>query len=358
VDKDALIDTQKPETLDSSINTQQQRDVYQRGLCIVGGITILFASNSPILHALYSSTNADAVMPPVFLVNALVSCIAMVAVLGTGKVVSDDTVPVSLPKGSSAPPLPLRALLSNNSINMLPTQAGLELGFWKFLGTLSNIYGLSETSADHGAFLIQLTTLLVPLAQGLLGVPIPPRIWTAIALALSGVLLFTQDGNGATLQGDIACVLAAVFYATYDLRLFYWGKRVAALDLISNKIVTQTALSFFALILFTNNSLSFLTQASIEQLGLLFAAALWSGIAVNAVAPYLQVGGQQAIGPARAQILYASQPLWAALLSWGLLGETVGQQGMAGGMLFLVAMFLAATADVPDADCEKDICEV
>jgi hypothetical protein len=40
--------------------------------------------------------------------------------------------------------------------------AGAELGLWKTLRTTANIWGLSQTSLDHGAFLIQLTTLIVP----------------------------------------------------------------------------------------------------------------------------------------------------------------------------------------------------
>ena len=72
----------------------------------------------------------------------------------------------------------------------------------------------------------------------------------------------------------------------------------------------------------------------------------------------LQVGGQQAVGPARAQVIYASGPLWASLISLVVLGETVGVQGAVGGAAFLAAVLLAATAPAPDPDCEDDICEV
>jgi hypothetical protein len=37
------------------------------------------------------------------------------------------------------------------------------------------------------------TTLIVPVAQGVQGVPIPRRIWTAVAIALAGLALFTAD---------------------------------------------------------------------------------------------------------------------------------------------------------------------
>lgn len=91
---------------------------------------------------------------------------------------------------------------------------------------------------------------------------------------------------------------------------------------------------------------------------MLVPVIIWSGVAVNAVAPFLQVGGQQAIGPTRCQTIYASQPLWAALMSFFFLGETIGIQGLVGGTAFLSALFLAATAEPPDADCPEVTCEV
>ena len=128
------------------------------------------------------------------------------------------------------------------------------------------------------------------------------------------------------------------------------------------------------------------------------------------------MSGQQAVGPARAQVVYSSQPLWAALLSLVFLGgtlcqnqnfeaawrysddasstrvegrprefapckneprrgrddisgrsdsvvdlhtgETVGVQGACGGALFVAACFLAATAPEPDPNCGVENCEV
>jgi len=368
---------------------------YQRGLATIAFITLLFASNSPALHAAFSLTNSSH-PPPILLINAACSAVALAAMVAVGPFLDraivdetdadDNADDTTQPSSTSQKTIEvssssgvreerkenkntfLSALLPNMSQQQQQQtlQAGLELGTWKMLGTLLNILGLSLTSAGHGAFLIQLTTLLVPLAQGVMGVPIPQRIWTAIGLALTGVFLFvTQDTGGAadaSLAGDLACVATAVLYATYDLRLFYWAgqRKVAPLPLITTKIVTQTLLSVAVLVAFAAEpSLDFVRQAAgTADLAVVAGVVLWSGLAVNALAPLLQVRGQQAVGPARAQILYASQPLWAALMSFGLLGERVGTTGLVGGAAFLVAMMLAATAELPDPDCGGDICEV
>lgn len=89
------------------------------------------------------------------------------------------------------------------------------------------------------------------------------------------------------------------------MRLFHWGARVPAEELITKKIVTQAALA--VVLLFGSGSAEgawqYLSTTSESDLAAVRAVVLWSGVVVNAVAPLLQVGGQQAVGPARAQVL-------------------------------------------------------
>lgn len=342
---------------------------YRRGLATIGFITLLFASNSPALHSAFSKTSN---VPPVLLINAAVTVVGLIGVVAASPLMTRFVPDPSKESNNACSTLSQTddavASTKTSSKNLItriwgPSAiAGAELGLWKTLGMTANIWGLSQTSSDHGAFLIQLTTLIVPVAQGISGVPIPTRIWTAIGLAIGGVFMFTQDPNQsdcASLHGDLLCASAAIFYATYDLRLFKWGKIVPTDELITTKMVTQSMLSLALLSVFgLDETLGFFAGASQHDLALVGAVALWSGLAVNCVAPYLQVSGQQAVGPARAQILYASQPLWAAIMSLFLLGEQCGTQGLIGGSFFLGAMFLAATAETPDPNCPAVECEV
>jgi len=354
---------------------------YQRGIMTIGFITLLFASNSPVLHAAFTSSSSSSLSslglegtipsfspPPVLLLNAAVSVVALVGLwLGgeslesktttvtttTKTTISTTTTPVELLTSSSSSSSSLSVSLTEyrqqtqEDPNWTALQAGVELGLWKFLATTANLYGLAYTTAGHGALLIQLTTLIVPVVQGIQGVPIPTRIQTSIVLALAGVICFTQDTSGTpSALGDALCVLAAIFYATYDLRLFTWGKQVNARTLITTKIATQALFSLGLLaILGRSDTMEFLSHATMDTWKSLLPVILWSGIAVNAIAPYLQVGGQQVVGPTRCQTIYASQPLWAAIMSYIWLGETIGIQGMIGGSAFLVALFLAATTE-------------
>jgi drug/metabolite transporter (DMT)-like permease len=139
---------------------------------------------------------------------------------------------------------------------------------------------------------------------------------------------------------------AAVFYSFYDIQTFKWGKQVPRKQLVTTKVATQAALSvaLCATVASGDTVDFFRANPDWATSRLLVPVILWSGLIVNALATFLQVGGMQAVGPTRAQTIFASQPLWSSMLAYAFLGETVGVQGAVGGCAFLFALFLAATA--------------
>ena len=215
---------------------------------------------------------------------------------------------------------------------------------------------MALTTANHGAFLLQLTTLIVPVLQGLRGAEeIPRQIQFAIALALTGIVLFTQDptkaselaGDPSMMQiGDGLVLGAAFFYSLYDIQTFYWGREVPRTELVTIKVGFQMILSIALCAIGARSEIMDYLAAGPEW-GVFVPTVLWSGLIVNALATFLQVGGMQAVGPTRAQTIFASQPLWASIMNYFLLGSVMGLQGFVGGGSFLGALFLAATADAP-----------
>ena len=127
-------------------------------------------------------------------------------------------------------------------------KGGMELGVWKFFGTTANLFGLAATSATHGAVLIQVTTVLVPLLRRVVYHDvIPTKVQLSIVGAVVGVACFatetTMTGGGGstpTLHGDLCCLVAAICYSAYDLRLYEYGQRIEPEPLIRTKIATQT----------------------------------------------------------------------------------------------------------------------
>ena len=111
-------------------------------------VVALFLVRTPAIHAAFSGSDP----PPVLLLNAAVSCVALVGLLLGGESLESNT------------PLPSALDRSKENEESLAFQGGVELGLWKMLGTTANLYGLALTTASHGALLIQLTTLIVPVS--------------------------------------------------------------------------------------------------------------------------------------------------------------------------------------------------
>jgi drug/metabolite transporter (DMT)-like permease len=369
----------KAEESDSDSDSDQKKN--KNGLLTICFITFLFSTNSPVLHGAFTAVNNP---PSVLLVNAAVSVVALVGLLIGGDTLEKTQTESSSSTSSSISSINMSSNDNNNNNkeiiqSQLTTTAiettigigGFELGVWKFLGTTSNLFGLAYTTASHGALLIQLTTLIVPITRGIVYKEhIPNKLKLSILLALIGVLFFATDTTGTpSIQGDILCVVAAICYSLYDIRLYEYGKKLTnrTKPLITIKIATQAILSCTLLFISTvvaktttttmssmdSSSSSFSSSFSsiqdyLDSLGLspiVLVAIVWSGIAVNAIAPFLQVQGQQIIGPTKCQTIYASQPLWAAIISFFALHETLGYEGIIGGCIFVAALFLAATTE-------------
>lgn len=85
-----------------------------------------------------------------------------------------------------------------------PWRAGAELGGYLYLGNFFQVLGLQWTTADRAAFIVQLTTIFVPVLEATLlrrpeTPPLPSRTWYACALAAAGVGIISADGAGVNL---------------------------------------------------------------------------------------------------------------------------------------------------------------
>lgn len=157
-----------------------------------------------------------------------------------------------------------------------PWAGGFELGTYLFVGNALQIFGLKTVPADRAAFLLQLTTIFVPLLSAALNrswTTISVRTWLACGVALAGVGVMGLDGSEATTTtaaavttggvdsstaiqnvlsnfgtGDALIVAAAVSYTFHCLRLEGYAKQTSAVQLAASKATTETAWSALAML--------------------------------------------------------------------------------------------------------------
>lgn len=150
---------------------------------------------------------------------------------------------------------------SNSNSLSLQSIAGLELGSYLFIGNCLQVVGLKTIPADRGAFLVQLTTIMVPLLQaafaGNFG-SIAVNTWLACILAFSGVIIMGLDQSsdveilnsmsslteGLSFSGgDILIILAAISYSMHVIRLGRYAKFTSPIGLAASKATVEAGLS-------------------------------------------------------------------------------------------------------------------
>jgi len=285
----------------------------------------------------------------------------------------------------------------------LEWSAGVELGLYLFVGSTVQILGIQGTSATRAAILVQLTTIIVPLLDSLLSKrAVSKSIWLACLLAFTGIVFISGGGDadvssllkaltssdggmgqllGASfLRGDLLVCISAIFYSLHLVRLGQVAKRVNPVNLARVKSLTELVASASALAIALSFSPEGLTTASAsasasgadstvgnvassllstgQQLQVFLEAALdnptgnnqlfavfavlWNGIFSTALTTWAQTVGQQTVTATTANLLYSTQPIWAAAVSFVLLGDRVMSQSFLIGCAFLSTALFAA----------------
>lgn len=165
---------------------------------------------------------------------------------------------------------------NNDNNDDLTKRGGLELGGYLFIGNGLQVIGLQSIPADRAAFLVQLTTVMVPLLSAITAgtfYAIPIRTYVACCIAFIGVVVMGADdssGNGSggddgsnimavsndssetitaaiqsmqvVSQGDILCILAALAYTMHVVRLGKYAPQTNPLELAAAKATTEALL--------------------------------------------------------------------------------------------------------------------
>ncbi|TSA83898.1 DMT family transporter [Deinococcus detaillensis] len=209
---------------------------------------------------------------------------------------------------------------------------GLLVGAWLIVGYGTQTIALQTTSANRAAFITALSVVLVPLWQAIaLRRPLSVFLWSAVALAVTGLALLSWEG-GALVVGDLWALVCAVSYAGFILTLDRTAQHHAALPFTLVQLASVTVLAWLWALL----SGAELLPPSAQWGGLLYL-----GVVATSLTTLLQTTGQRWVSAAEASIIYALEPVTASLFSFVLIGERVGLRGLLGGGLVIIATVLS-----------------
>lgn len=227
-------------------------------------------------------------------------------------------------------------------------RAALVPGLWTgsalAVGYLLQTVGMGETSASMGGFLAGLIPLLVALGGWLVFHAKLGRLGMfGLGLGLCGMILLAWpsdagDGPRDSLRGVLLQIGSSTSYAAHILLLSRFGRQLAPTAFCSVQLLVVAIAATVALAIDGRVGSSGdpqWTSALLLQVGYLafFATAL--GIAVQSIV-------QPKIAPMHVALLFATQPLFAALAGWSMLGDAMGAMQLVGGATIVVGIVVTA----------------
>jgi drug/metabolite transporter (DMT)-like permease len=210
---------------------------------------------------------------------------------------------------------------------------GLILGLLSFAGYATQTIGMLTTSASKAAFITGLSVILTPIVGAIwLRQRIPGRVWLAALLAIIGLGLMTLNPNEGVVIGDLWVLGTALAYALYIVYLGEIAVHHKPIVLTSLQIIVVAVLSWGWAV----PHLSVLKELSPSVLSALLYLALFA----TALVLWLQALAQRVVPAYAAALIFALEPVFAAIFAYFMLGETLSLQGWLGGGLVVMAMIL------------------
>jgi len=245
-------------------------------------------------------------------------------------------------------PFMLRARLS------WPMLAGAALlGVVEYLEFTSLAAGLAQTPPGRAAFLVSMSVVLISVADAVGGRGrLNARTLGAVLLTVIGLVLVTL--NGTTFRaliygvqfslGEFLCVACAVFTAAQVVltgtlsRRNFSGRRIPLLALVGVQFMVVAILS-----------LGWGTATHGWDRVTLTGTAFWPvvggtvflALLATVLALVSQTWAQRRVSASRVALIYSLEPLVAAAVSAGLLGERFAAPQLAGAALILVAVLFS-----------------
>ena len=206
---------------------------------------------------------------------------------------------------------------------------------WLFLGYLLQTVGLWYTTASNSAFITALYVVFVPLVLRRFG----RRVCLATSIAMGGLWLLVKPAIAMNV-GDLLTLGCAVAFAAHIACLERFTREVDAPSLFTLQMVAMAVIFFPAMMLEGAPAEAFAPTAA-----LLVGLGITGGLATGAFA--VQVWAQRLIPAQQVALIFASEPVYAAWLSWYFLGESLDLQGWIGSGLIVAAIVIGAFATEP-----------
>jgi drug/metabolite transporter (DMT)-like permease len=228
----------------------------------------------------------------------------------------------------------LFAVLGRGPFNRKALAPGAILGVFLFGGYLCQTWGLSYTTPSKCAFITGFSVILVPLLMMLGGSRMRGANFAGALLGLGGIYyLVVPEGLASVNRGDVLTLVGACSFAVHIVLVGIYTQRFSFKHLVPIQIIVVGILALLAL--------PFDRVRLVHWTPGLAGALVVTAVFATAFAFSVQNWAQQYTPPAHTALIFALEPVFAALTSRWILGEELTLKGILGCALVLFGMLVS-----------------
>lgn len=225
-------------------------------------------------------------------------------------------------------------------INIKLIISGVFIGFWLYLGYVTQTIGLLYTTSSKAGFITGLSVVLVPLFSMFLMKQIPGKnAILGVFTATVGLFLLTLTDISALNIGDGFVFVCAISFAMHIILTGKFSSRYPTLLLTVIQISTVAILSTISSFIFEDWRKSFRTDILLSQ-DVLIALVITS-IFATAIAFFIQTNFQKYTSATRVALIFAMEPVFAAITGYFWAQERLSSSALIGCILIFMGMIFA-----------------
>lgn len=215
--------------------------------------------------------------------------------------------------------------------------AGIIVGFFLFVGYLLQTFGLLYTTSSKAGFLTGLSIVMVPILSFIfLKQKATIFIVLGIAVATTGLYLLTAADSFQLNIGDILVLGCAVAFAAHILINGFFSKKISPLLLSTSQVLVVGIFSSICAFLFEDWEKLFSVSLWTNQ-SFLFALFL-TALFATSIAFFIQTSAQKHTSPTRVAIIFAMEPVFAALTGVLVANEQLSISAIIGCLCIFLGM--------------------
>lgn len=215
--------------------------------------------------------------------------------------------------------------------------AGIIVGFFLFVGYLLQTFGLLYTASSKAGFLTGLSIVMVPILSFIfLKQKATIFIVLGIAVATTGLYLLTAADSFQLNIGDILVLGCAVAFAAHILINSFFSKKISPLLLSTSQVLAVGIFSSICAFLFEDWEKLFSVSLWTNQ-SFLFALFL-TALFATSIAFFIQTSAQKHTSPTRVAIIFAMEPVFAALTGVLVANEQLSISAIIGCLCIFLGM--------------------